>query len=401
MAHYNSDDFASYFNQFALALEKRRSRRKALFTGCSITAVLLVVLLPWYVSDLTEFLNQRMIMAQGDQWKEHASASDRVSVAVFIIAISIFLVLWPIFSYRGSNKAAGLVPRDYSFKDYVYSHLLNYFGDFQFAPEGGMLALDVRKATIIPSHQLHTAEDYIKGILHECTVKIAETEIANVRNKEHVAIFKGLLIIIDVCDIRVKLRGTFSGKTVLIADAQKDIGEIAAKYASYQRFHLTDTQEEETFEAFTTNAQEAQRLLSPTFIKTLLTLQTHLSHTKEQYQHWDDKIAHIAQAILDRIKLPFGGKSAAEKAYDELHDTDMDVTKENAISMEPQYINRHVQAEFYDDKLIITLPFKHDLFETNSLFEPAIHDEDRIFLFTLMQGIEQITEEVRTYFSSK
>lgn len=401
MKNYNLQDFTSYFNQFSERLERYRNNRKAVLIRYSVIAVLLVVLLPWYATGLAEALNKAAASMAGGEWKEHASTSDVIAIVLAVIAVSIFLILWPIFSYRGNNKAAGLVPRGYSFKDYVYSHLLKYFGDFQFAPEGGLLARDIGRATIIPHHHVHTAEDYIQGILHDCTVKIAETEIAKSADKERVQVFKGLMIVIDICDSRVKLRGNFEGTTVLIADAQKDINEIASRYTSYQKFHLDGPGFEEKFEAFTTNPEEANKLLSPDLIQTLLALQDHVTNLKEQQQHWDDKVVHAAQAMLDHIKPPSLRKSPAEKAYDEIHDTGLDLTKENSISPAPQYINRHVQAEFYGDKVLITLPFKHDLFEPNSLFEPAIHDEDRMLLFTLMQGVEQITAQLKAYFESR
>ncbi len=409
MAVYDAEGFTSHFNQFAAKLERQRAKSKTLFFLCAAIAAALVVLLPWYAAGLAEFLNKIVADIAGEGWKEHASGSDILAVCLLMIAVSLFLVLWPIFSYRGSNKAAGLLPRKYSFKDYVYSHLLTYFGDFQFAPEGGMLARDLAKATIIPRHQLHTAEDYIKGILHDCTVKIAETEIAKVVNKQRVAVFKGLLVSIDFCDSRIKLRGTLAGDTVLIADAQKDISDIAVRYAAYRRFDLKDNRLENRFEAFTTDTGEAERLLSPALLETLLRLQETLSTPREQRQHWDDKVAYAARAIFDHvtgalrvcIERPFRKRLEAEKAYDELYGADLDLTKANPISMELQYANRHVQAEFYDDKVLITLPFRDDLFEPNSLFEPALHDEDRVLLFLLMQCVDQVTAQLKAYFESR
>lgn len=108
MKGYNLQDFTPYFSQFSARVEQYRNSRKAIFIGCSVVAMLLVVLLPWYATDLAESLNRMAVSMVGDQWKEHASTSDVISVALVIIAISIFLVLWPIFSYRGSNSS---IPR--------------------------------------------------------------------------------------------------------------------------------------------------------------------------------------------------------------------------------------------------------------------------------------------------
>lgn len=352
--------------------------KKTMFFVQSTLAFFLVALLPWYARPLTELLAN---VLSGNQ--DHVTSLEVASLCVLIVGVSIFLVLQPIFSYRGRNKAAGMNPRGYALKDYVYSHLIKFFGDFEFAPQGGMLAHDIQHATILPPHYVHTAEDYITGVLHGCTVKIAETELAHVEQKEHVALFKGLLILIDICDSRVQLRGTFSGRTVLIADAQKNVQEITSKYAGYEPFPLADAPLEERFEAYTTHPEEAQKVLSASFMATLLKLQDHLSHLRVQRQHLDDKLAHAVDAVLDSIKIPFTGKLPAEQEHDTLHDITLNVTKANAISTDSRYINQHVQAEFYDDKVLITIPFKQDLFETNSLFEPALCDEDRVLLYSI------------------
>ena len=57
--------------------------------------------------------------------------------------------------------------------------------------------------------------------------------------------------------------------------------------------------------------------------------------------------------------------------------------------------------EFYDDKILITIPCKHDLFETNSLFEPAINEEDVKILYNLMQMIEGTTGIIKEYLDAR
>jgi len=400
MSDYVLQDFQSYFQQFTGQLERHRRKCLTIFRICTVTAMLSIILLPWYAGPLSEFLNSVVLALAGGHWKAHASPSDILSVTVFITGGSLFFMVWPIFSYRGSNKSAGMAPRDYSFKDYVYSHLLKYFGNFEFAPEGGLLAADLADATIIPPYHTYLAEDYIKGIVNESTVRIAETEMAQIRNKERVAVFKGLVVLIHISGTHVKLRGTFNGKTVLIADPQKKLPEIASKYASYQHFDLEDKKFDEEFEAYTTDPHDARKLLSRPFIESMLSLHQVLSNVRAQYEHFDDKIAYAARAILDYIKLP-SGKSIAEKEYDANYGIDLDISKEDAISMDARYINGDLQAEFYGDKVLVTIPCKNDLFETNSLFRPALTEEDGMILFTLMKTVQEVTGQVKTYFETR
>ncbi|MEZ5690196.1 MAG: DUF3137 domain-containing protein [Rickettsiales bacterium] len=410
MENFDEHNFKKYFDEFAASLESSRNYNKKIFIVMVCMGTLLILGLPFYIDWLAAYidiiLNKLAVytaVLQGvDFVKTDYTTPFFISLySFFIIIFSITIAVRPIFKYRGKNKKAGMVARDYSLKDHVYSHLLRYFGNFEFAPDGGTFPLDIKKSTIIPPYQVYTAEDYIKGVINECTVKIAETELANIIDKKRVAIFRGLLIIIDISETNIKLRAPFSGNTVLIADKQKNIPEIIKKYAEYNNVKLPEKEIEDMYEAFSTDVAEAEKLLSADFIKSISLLHKQLSNTKEQRQHFDDKMAYIVQALLDYTALPSIRKSPLDDEYNKLYKNSLDLTKENPISSEIDSINQSIQAEFYDDKLLITIPLKADLFETDSMFEKVINDEDRVLLFNIMQVISQITQHLNGYFKSR
>jgi len=403
MKYNHYQEFKADLDALNAQLETYRSKCKTRFFVHVAIGIAVIASLPIYAHTLTEAVNHLFVTAASkldSSWKLHASKDDDISVTIFIIAMTLWFMVWPIFSYRGKDSAGGTIARAYSFQDRVYSKLLALFGKFSFATSGGVLSA-LTEASILPKYKIYEAEDYISGIMNDYTVKIAEARIARIRRNNRSVVFKGIVIAIDVSEINVKLRGTFAGKTVLIADGQKTLRGTEEKYKNFQRVALENAAFESEFEAFSTQPAEARNLLTTTFITRLVELQHLIQNSTEQRQHFDDKIAYAVKACVDKIKWPFARRSLQQIAYENAYEASLDLTKDDAFSSDADAINKAVQAEFFDDKLVITIPTTHDLFETNSLFEPALHEEDAKLLFAMMQTINGITKDLNQFFSTR
>lgn len=84
----------------------------------------------------------------------------------------------------------------------------------------------------------------------------------------------------------------------------------------------------------------------------------------------------------------------SEIAYDEEYKTDLDITKSDQVSDDMASLNQHFELEFYDDKFVVTIPCKFDLFETNSIFEPALNNEDAQLVYHMMATLDQLTKHL-------
>jgi len=212
-----------------------------------------------------------------------------------------------------------------------------------------------------------------------------------IENQARYSLFHGLLFVFDISDSKLKLRSNFSGRCSVIHDPKKFRKEIAKTYKNMPRFDLPDMFEEQ-LEAYTTDAQEAQRIITPELLTEIDTLARQLADTKQQHTHWDDRVAFAAEAIYQSLKTlllsPFANTHLpSEKNYNDLYKIKLDITKADPQSDNALALHEHFEIEYFDDKLIITIPYLNDLYETDSLFSPALNNEDADLLFAIMHFV--------------
>jgi len=400
MKYSSYDHFVGDIAEFRQRLELHRLKCQRLFICCALLGVLMIISLPWVCVPIAQYLNTLFANMVGGDWKPHASVYEVISVAFLLFFAGLALILWPIFSYRGKESAGGHVARGYSLQDHVYSNLLARFGDFSFATNGGVLLADMHKATILPEHHHYSAEDCAVGVMHDCKVKLAQTNLTRTIEGRRESVFRGIAIVIDVSDSKIKLRRNFSGRTVLIADSKKHSDSVKSRYHSYDVDSLQDTAVESEFEAFSNSPDEARVLLNSDIVKHITDLKKSLANLSSQTQHIDDRIAYAAAALLGSFWISRRRPLQAEKEYEARFSYGLDLTKGDPLSDAADAVHESLCLEFYEDKFVILLPCKHDLFETNSLFEPAINDEDLAVLFNLMSALDKITHRLQQHLSS-
>jgi hypothetical protein len=154
---------------------------------------------------------------------------------------------------------------------------------------------------------------------------------------------------------------------------------------------------EPMLEGYTTDLAEANAVVTGELLECIDTLARQASQLKHQAEHWEDKLAYAASAIYERCREAIISSAVrrelpAEAAYDAAHQkARMDITKSDPISEDITSLNRQFELEYFDDKCVVTVPCCYDLFETRSIFEPALADEDGRFLYSLMQCLNAVT----------
>lgn len=393
-------DFPSFEAFHSHAMSVRRSlearRRKYLnrFWLHVIVVLAIVLPMPWYLRDVMEAISALLqavtnLTHAGEATPEvHYGTLEVVIVGVIIGLMGIWAVLLPVYQYRGKNRGAGLIARRYSLKDDAYSALLTFFGPFEFSPEGGVSRKQLEPFTILPRESAFKTEDYIKGVINTTTVQIMETRLSRVKEGENRSLFQGLMLLVDMSDARVKLRTPFSGRTVVIADSRK-LSQTGARYHHMTRIPLHAPVLEEALEAYADHPEEAADQLTEPFLMALMAFGARLQSLHRQTEHWDSKLAHAAAEAHDKLARrateDMDARGVLGKENHQNADQPLDVTKADTAVFTADSINEQVQAEFFEDKLLITLPCPYDLFETDSLFSPALNEEDIRLLYDVME----------------
>ncbi len=311
----------------------------------------------------------------------------------YLVTFSLLLVFMPVFLYRGKNRSAALKPfksHRYSLKDEAYSALVRLFGPFEFAPRGGVSPADTRGSLLLAGHPACFPEDYLCGSMNDIAVRLCEASFVRVEHGRRYAIFKGILLVCDLIQRDVGLREPFLGHGV-VTPAREGVGYPGETFALPEPVAATHR-------CYTTGTDEANLLLTPNLLDALNTLSAKAMVLKEQATHWDDRIAHalaelatryrdLREAIFARPPLP------SEREYDAEFKARPDLTKADPLC-ERSPLNHGFSMEYYDSKCLVMIPCGGDLFETNSLFAPALNTEDAVFLYALMQTVDTITRHL-------
>lgn len=405
------DAFNKEFESLLASLELRRKRYLKLFClNTAIAAALVYVSFAYpaeilvFIIDFFEVIGQKTHLFKMKETLDAASQikeSDVYALIFTAVMAAGFLILTPIYRYRGTNRSAALQTFRYhrfSLKDEAYSKLFKLLGGFEFAPRGEISFLETRESTLFPEHKLFLSEDLVVGRLNDITVKFCEANVIKVHEKERFSVFRGLLIVCDISELKVKLRSNFRGRTVLVYDPKKNVAEYTAKNPTMQRLPLP-YKFERTLEGYTTDAEEASRIITTELLDCLDKLAAYTESLIDQVTHWDDRLAHASHEVYDYIKetltsLVGKARLPVEVAYDKEYKTGLDITKSDPLANDPTSSHKHFELEFYDDKFIVTIPCKFDLFETNSIFEPSLNYEDAELVYLIVQTLEKITQHL-------
>lgn len=356
-----------------------------------------------------------------------------VSAIVLTFTLA-FHVVGAIFDYRRKTWAQGA---PHSLKETAFHDLFAFFGDYSFKnlvdvedmQTKGVPASRLRNSPHLPKYHIYRAEDYVSGVYNDAKVEFSEAEMILQEHGKQISLFRGLLVVVDIDELDIKLRGKFSGKGVVIADAKKHDIAVSAQYADYEPVPLPE-EHEARFEAYATDVETASRLFTPEMLAHLAALQEIIAGNEEQITHQDEQYQWLrAQSSnwllrkfeslllgcffvlrmlwgffferVNYLKLMRDGANvqylwtheidAHSVNYEHIYDKDKFA---DIVSDSIHALNKCVECSFYDDKLLITIPHRMDLFEPNSLFEPALNAEDIKLVYELMRTIEDIVDIV-------
>ena len=394
----NSADFQAFRTQALRALQSVEQRRSAMvmqfWLGLILIPIVAVIAFSLTIS-----------------WFEGVdSLFDYACVAFFYTMLSIWLIARPIFRYRrhaGAPINAFQDAKPYSLKEHCYGNLFQYFGDFTYRnladvedlTTHGISPRHFHEAPNVAAFDEYRAEDHVMGRVNNAKVELSEAQLVRRRGGERTALFRGLAIVVDIDEVKSRLRGPFNGMGVAIADFKKDAPVIQREFENWQRIDLKNAALEQHFEAFTTNEEEAEAIFTPKMLHELLTLQESLKHAKDQHVHDDEKILvalarGVAKVFAAGSTLSLMGRKSLHAHYDITDDVSMNKFEPLADGKIAQALNESIECSFFRDRVLITIPYTHDFFEPNSLFEPAIHEGDLELVYSIMRVVNLVAMNV-------
>lgn len=363
------DDFRQHAKTILIPIERRRKRYLIYFILCTALALFIAALtVPGYIKGF---------------------------IGIFSVSFLFFyLILAPLSGYRRRIKRFGPHRLEYSLKHDLYTSLLSAFGEFKFVSSGNIPLPLLGRTCILPAFDRVIAEDYTVGVLNDMTLKMTEASLVRMREGGKLSFFNGLLILIDTSESRVRLRRHFTGRTVLTRNDSSQIRQNVAKVdpnVSHSWIPLSG------FEVLSSAPDEAKKLLTPDIVRSLAEIHEIILNLKRQTEHVDTKIFYSLNVLYDLVKGGMIDRLSlnplpAEKAYEHQYgEKGIDLTKHDTISKEVDSANQGLRAEFFDDKILITLPYPHDLFEPNSIFEQPLNEEDIRIIYALMDVLQKLT----------
>lgn len=319
--------------------------------------ILVFQLLPWLTSIISIPISVKMAVGS-------------VLLIALAVGVGLYIGLRPIFKYRRHRMVLGDFEVPVSIKAGTFSRIFGFFGDFIYQREGGISAYDFKPSGIIPDYDEYISEDWLTGVYHDVKIEIGECTLVNKTRKE--ALFHGLMVLLDITETQIRLGRPFDGHTIVIGK-QEEGGQKTPDTHSMVSVPLPSPalQLDGKLEAFSTHPEEAQEVLQETLLNELIGLQRTLQDCTIEANHWDDRILRF---------------------FEQLH-----VKKNYPMAEGYEGINETIQCAFYGDKVLITIPYSHDLFEPNSIFEKPLHREDIDISWALMQVVQVAVDSVRQY----
>lgn len=218
-----------------------------------------------------------------------------------------------------------VVSYGHELKDRVYPEVFRFFGeDFVYVRKGRLSASELRRSKILPSYDKEFVEDYVGGTYKGVGLELTECKLTEQQGSGD---NRRDVTKFQGVFVLLQMHKNFSGRTVV----KKDQGAIGNWFSGLgdgmDPVKLEDPRFEKRFDVVSTDQIEARYLLTPTFMERLMALPGLFNGTD-------------------------------------------------------------VQASFFDNKLLLMIPCKHDRFEPGSVFAPT----------TFVPEIRTILEEMKVIF---
>ena len=181
---------------------------------------------------------------------------------VFITGIGIAFVMKMILSIpTGSEYALHL-------KRKIVPLIVKFFGDFEYQEKQELEENKLTEAGIFQYFNKSSSEDCMSGTYRDTVFSFAEVNLINHNgNKNHsYCVFSGMLLSLE-------LNNHCLGKTILKRESDKGVlNWLTGKSAGLRNYKLGNEQFEKVFEAYSSDENEARRLLTPDLMDRLLKL---------------------------------------------------------------------------------------------------------------------------------
>lgn len=207
----------------------------------------------------------------------------------------------------------------HNIKEEVFQQIFKYLGDFTFAAETPSNIDKFEGSGILPKFRSYATEDHIQGKYRKVKFEMEEVSLLSATYpKKGKEVYRGLLFLIECPK-------PFKGKTVVVSSHRKMLPAFHSNFTGLQRVFLKDPKVEAEYHVYTTDKEEAGYLLINAFIERM-------------------------SALGDLFAKYNPGKQ------------------------------RKVECSFFDQKLMIALECRRNLFEVGSVFSPITKEDLRLIL---------------------
>jgi hypothetical protein len=305
---------------------------------------------------------------------------------------------WPIFAYKNhTDRLPDGTKIRVTLKEITFKKAFQFFGDFTLKPTGAIDPAFIKASQLLPHYDESYSEDLITGTYANAQIQMCESHVIDSRDKKNpLLVFKGMIVLLTL-----PASASCKGRTVVVQDEHKDLPALAQKFAGFTRVDLPNSDFEAHYEALTTDAAEANHLLTLSFLETMESLFSTLRNTSRQVMHTDDKIvamlASTRQLAKDAAKNPRdtfltlqGQLQRIAKGSKQLSTPDF-----TALTQGDSYsVNNTIQCSFFENHVLFTIPYDNDLFEPNSVFERAFEAEDVTLTYALMACVFRLVDNL-------
>jgi hypothetical protein len=382
---------------FTETLEPRRkSYLKEHFVGLVLFAVALIFapLLSGLLADLLD---------------DYFDADTAATMAELTCYIAIPLApLWHALSaikmYK--NESKNIYEGGESLKNMIFNKTVGLLGNFQFSDMQDINPIHLKESYLVGDFKKFYSEDIIYGNYSGCMLRMGEVFISNDKSGKDFEGFSGMVISIDFSNPELILRQHFSGNTIVVIDEKKTQEKYQQRFAEFKKVDFNDSKLEELFEIFSTNVGEAKSFIRPQLFEIIEKLYRRINNTNNQVLHGDDRITgmiektsdflthSVAVGIARVLVWPFHfilglitGTSKAEISVNKLPSTNFD--KKN---LRTKNRDKNIELAFFEDKLMIKMPYDKNLFQPNSIYQKPIIEEDLEIIYDLIESVKMITE---------
>jgi hypothetical protein len=170
------------------------------------------------------------------------------------------------------------------YKKTILPKILKFFKTLSYNVNGKIDTDLLRDSDILPPHTSYNSEDMVHGEYNGSRVALTEVRLFDAHNKKKSTNnFKGLFILIET-------EHDFKGKTII----RKDMGIrkkwTTGKIAEKQEIPLIEERFSKRFKVYTTDIDEANRIVSPTLLETFMNLSGRFKNTTMEGCFYGNKV---------------------------------------------------------------------------------------------------------------